>query len=512
MTGRASRSATWPLALVATLALGQLACGRSEPYADTEPATARPLTEAIQRSFPGLPRDLPPMNDPRVVDVASASHMRDDDVVLGVLLGDRARAYPWWIAKNYHAINDTVADTPVLVALCEQCSAATAYRRQLGSDVLSMIVLGIYRGTIILSDVETGSLWSPFEGVALEGPLEGRQLDRLPGFLLRWSDWVDRHPETEVIFDEEWRRGGHGSGYAPGEWGIVEEMGRTLDRWDTRLPENTMVLGIDAGGSSKAYPFDAVLGAGGVLNDRVGGRPVLVLAQGEFELVGYGRELEGRELSFQRSSLPGSFMEDIETRSQWSLEGEARDGPLAGATLDRVEGFAGEWHVWSGYNPDTELLATERHNNLPDDARFPVLDLTRLNPGEDVELKRAVNVIELWASWCPPCKIELPRLQQLADGWADRDVAVATVAVHIAYERRIHDFLRDLKIRLPVYLIDDPHYRALEELSLATTGQGVILPTVFVVDGERRVRAVLQGDAVDELERIVEELLSDPIR
>ena len=491
----------WPAVVVLATALA--ACGGPEA-----PPQARPLTERIKSQFPDLPNHLPPLSDPEVVTAEAAHHMRDDDVVLGVLTGGTARAYPWWIAKNYHAINDRIGDLPVLVTLCEQCSAATAYRRRLDDRILSMIVLGVHKGTIILSDVETGSLWSPFEGLALEGPLAGRELERLPGFLLRWREWVERHPATDVIYDEEWRRQGHGSSYSPGSWGIAEEMGRTIDRWDTRLPEHTMVLGIEVDGRSKAYDFDSVKAAGGVVNDRVGELPVVVVAAGEFETIGYARTLDGRALSFEPAAEPGAFMADLETRSLWTIEGRAILGELAGQRLEQANGFAGEWHVWSGYNPGTELFVRSASGAAIDTLRLPALDLERLDPGRPVELNRAVNVVALWASWCPPCKVELPRLQKLADAWSERDVAVTTVAVHLTYERRIHDFLRASKIRLPVLLVDDPHYQILDRLSKTATGKGVILPMVFVTDSQRRIRAVLQGEEVESLERVVDELLA----
>jgi hypothetical protein len=48
-----------------------------------------------------------------------------------------------------------------------------------------------------MADKQTGSKWS-LEGVAISGPLQGKQLDRVsfnPGF---WFEWVAFHPTTEV--------------------------------------------------------------------------------------------------------------------------------------------------------------------------------------------------------------------------------------------------------------------------------------------------------------------------
>ena len=80
------------------------------------------------------------MEAPTVVAAASAAHMREDDVVLGVVVSGEPRAYPWWIVKHFHAVNDTIGGVPLAVAFCEQCTGQPAFRRELEGRVLSMEV------------------------------------------------------------------------------------------------------------------------------------------------------------------------------------------------------------------------------------------------------------------------------------------------------------------------------------------------------------------------------------
>jgi len=106
--------------------------------------------------------------------------MREEDLVLGVVVAGQARAYPWWIAKNFHVVNDSVAGVPIAIAFCEQCTGAAAFRRELDGRVPSLEVPGVYNGTILLKDRETGTLWSPFSGKGLDGPLAAKRLTRIP--------------------------------------------------------------------------------------------------------------------------------------------------------------------------------------------------------------------------------------------------------------------------------------------------------------------------------------------
>src|SRR5260221_7160055 len=146
--------------------------------------------------------------------------MRDDDLVLGVVVGGQARAYPWWILKNYHVVNDTIAGVPVAIAFCEQCSGGAAFRRQQKGSTLFLDVAGVYNGTIILKDRETGSLWAPFSGRALEGPLTGQKLDRFPLVFTHWDERSARHPDTDVGWASPSARSG------PRPWVTARPCGR----------------------------------------------------------------------------------------------------------------------------------------------------------------------------------------------------------------------------------------------------------------------------------------------
>jgi thiol-disulfide isomerase/thioredoxin len=443
------------------------------------------------------------MEAPTVRPAASAAHMREDDVVLGVVVQGEPRAYPWWIVKHFHVVNDTVGGVPVAVAFCEQCTGAAAFKRELEGRLLSMEAPGVYNGTIILRDRETRTLWAPFSGKALEGPLAGKTLDRVPLSLMRWSEWKARHPQTDVLWGPPQARGGHGSWYEPGKWGIVAEMGGTLEGWDPRLPENTLVYGVEVQGASKSYPL-AEVKTRKVVNDQLGDVPVVVAAVGDLEVAGFDRRLRGRLLTFSPSPDRAGLMVDRETESVWSLEGVASSGPLRGERLSALEGYVVEWHVWSAYNPGSEVLGAAVPDERPvgDAPVFPALTLLPVNKTmpEVVRLTGEVNLVALWASWCPPCRIEMPALQALSRKHAARGLAVRGIAVHMpdddSERAQVLSFLSEAGVTFPNHLVDERAYDQLEGLARSLGRTGLVLPTVFVVDKHGRVRAVFSGDEV----------------
>lgn len=80
-----------------------------------------------------------------------------------------------------------------------------------------------------------------------------------------------------------------------------------------------------------------------------------------------------------------------------------------------------------------------------------------------------VVVMNLWASWCPPCRAEMPELQRFSDAYAARGVVTIGVNQGESAERA-RAFARALDIHFPIWLDERQQYgRAYTALGLPTT-------------------------------------------
>ena len=118
------------------------------------------------------------------------------------------------------------------------------------------------------------------------------------------------------------------------------------------LPARTLVVGVETGGASKAYPLDALRKQNPVV-DVIGSTPVLVLLAEDGKSVRvFDRRLDGRALEFFRKpDSPTLF--DSETGSQWDFGGAATSGALAGRRLSKIPSLKDYWFDWKTYHPDT---------------------------------------------------------------------------------------------------------------------------------------------------------------
>jgi thiol-disulfide isomerase/thioredoxin len=101
----------------------------------------------------------------------------------------------------------------------------------------------------------------------------------------------------------------------------------------------------------------------------------------------------------------------------------------------------------------------------------PVLDL-RDDRGEPVSIasyRGKIVVLNLWATWCPPCRAEMPDLSRLSGAYAHFGVVVVGVDQGESPERAA-SFARSLRISYPIWIDDEQRYgRTFTALGLPTT-------------------------------------------
>jgi thiol-disulfide isomerase/thioredoxin len=119
----------------------------------------------------------------------------------------------------------------------------------------------------------------------------------------------------------------------------------------------------------------------------------------------------------------------------------------------------------------------------------------------------SVVLLDVWATWCEPCKDALPMYQDLARHYASRGLKVYALNVD-EDARAIPPFLAETKVTLPVLL--DANAEVSEKV-LRVRG----MPTTVLIDRQGRVRYVHEGFAEEYLTKYqaeIEELLAEPAK
>ena len=103
------------------------------------------------------------------------------------------------------------------------------------------------------------------------------------------------------------------------------------------------------------------------------------------------------------------------------------------------------------------------------------------------DLKGKVVVVNFWATWCGPCKAEMPEFTKVYAEYRDRGVEFVGAANEARSERdKVQDFVRRLQIQFPIWL-----EASLDHLEAFKVGPGI--PATVVVDQQGRVAARIPG-------------------
>ena len=114
-------------------------------------------------------------------------------------------------------------------------------------------------------------------------------------------------------------------------------------------------------------------------------------------------------------------------------------------------------------------------------------EVIRTLDGSDLtleELKGKVVLVNIWATWCPPCVIEMPGFQDVYEEYADQGFVI----LGISRDRdpaKVRTFLEKKGITYPVAMATSAE---LGEMSRVTT-----LPTSFLLGRDGRIKHTVEG-------------------
>lgn len=128
----------------------------------------------------------------------------------------------------------------------------------------------------------------------------------------------------------------------------------------------------------------------------------------------------------------------------------------------------------------TSVFALELGQTAPD---FTL----KSTQGQNLKLSEQrgnIVVINFWASWCGPCRQEMPILEKFYTKY--QDLGVDVWGVNVEQENQAgHDFLADLQLTFPIFF-DQTN-------KISATYQVEAMPSTIIVDRDGKIRYAFKG-------------------
>jgi hypothetical protein len=218
---------------------------------------------------------------------------------------------------------------------------------------------GINNQNFIMRDEETGSWWQQVSGLAISGPLKGKQLRSIEQDELTFAQWKKEEPNGRVLKPDPTVAA---DDYVSSDWEVKMAKARVASlRIDKTIPPRTLVIGLTVGNVSKAYPFESLVKQSPIV-DEVGGVPIVVVLGKDGKSVrAFERIVDGRKLEmFSKTGTAELSLVDAETQSEWDFTGNGINGQLSGRQLKKIPVLSDYWFDWKNYHANTALYELGR--------------------------------------------------------------------------------------------------------------------------------------------------------
>jgi len=105
-------------------------------------------------------------------------------------------------------------------------------------------------------------------------------------------------------------------------------------------------------------------------------------------------------------------------------------------------------------------------------------------------------IVNYWATWCPPCAVEIPELNAFHNKHKNKDAVVVGVNIEKGELEYVKEFSDDFKISYPILQALDP--------ANSPYGQVRALPTTFILNRKGElVKKIVGAVTMERLENII---------
>ena len=294
------------------------------------------------------------INQPNFSSVDEVDFLSDSELVVGVVNGNIAKAYPHVILDWHEIVNDDLDDLSVAVTYCPLTGTAVGWDRVVNGQNVEFGVSGkLFNTNLMPFDRQTDSYWTQLGLNCVNGELINTEINLVPVIETTWGTWKSAFPDSEVLNTNT----GFARTYGVYPYGDYRTNNANIifpvNPLDQRLPSKDRVLGVLGDTTNRAYTID-LFQEDLVIQDQLEGTDLIVIgSESSNFIVAYENNLGLTEVTSVENSLP--IVAQSQDGNMITLDGRIIEGPLSGQSLLPTKSWIGYWMSFGAFYPGIEI-------------------------------------------------------------------------------------------------------------------------------------------------------------
>lgn len=277
---------------------------------------------------------------PRTLAMANAvsSQVDTNRLVVGIRIGDVAKAYPIQFIGYHHQVQDRINGQPILVTYCTVCRTGRIFEPVVNGKPTRFRLVGMDHFNAMLEDEETHSWWRQATGEAVVGKLKGAKLKELFSTQTTLQQWLQLNPGSLIMQPDPAFAANYDSTFNYENGSSRKSLtGSDSLSWN----DKSWVIGISAGESRRAYDWNR-LKQERLIQDTLGGQPLLLALADDGQSF-FALERPHRDMFFR---LSGDTL--YQNTARFRIDGTSIDSLPSLRPLSAYQEF---WHSWRSFHP-----------------------------------------------------------------------------------------------------------------------------------------------------------------
>lgn len=295
------------------------------------------------------------IDEPKFISVAAAdAFISDEELVIGVKIGDEVHCYPHNILNWHEIVNDAINDNQFAINYCPLTGSGMAWNREINGKLTDFGVSGmLYNSNVIPYDRTTRSAWSQMKQLCVNGELLNSYAETFQTLETTWTTWKKLFPNSKVVSTETGMQRDY-TEYPYGNYMENKEIYFDVAFENDTLHPKERLFGVIQKDKAKCYRFNNFKGGVRIITDNVFDKEIIVVGSERDNFITAFENPTKAKYFPSTDKLPGLFHD--EQNNIYDAFGFCISGNKKGERLTPMNGFMAYWFGWYAFYPEVKFM------------------------------------------------------------------------------------------------------------------------------------------------------------